>query len=115
LEICDFDDFDLLAIEGWILFVSNVHQEAQDEDLLDMFADYGEIGQIDLNLDRRTGFVKGYALVSYGSYEEADRARRELDGKSLFDQVLQVDWAFSGGSLRSKPKKKVLSTIIQAS
>ncbi|KAH1102510.1 hypothetical protein GYH30_036855 [Glycine max] len=57
---CDtrLSDSDSLTIEGWIILVIDVHEEAQANDLQNAFGEYGEIKNLHLNLDRRIVFVK---------------------------------------------------------
>lgn len=82
------------SIEGWTLFLTGLHEECTEDDLTDLLSEYGLLRGIRLNLDHRTGYVKGYAVVEYNEYEEARRAQENLDGLTFMDGAISADFAF---------------------
>lgn len=85
------------AIEGWIVILTNLHEEAQEDDVHETCAEYGDVKNLHLNLDRRTGFVKGYALVEYANKAEAEDAIEKLHGSTMLTRTIAADWAFMRG------------------
>merc|ERR1712099_53158 len=93
------------SIEGWVIIVSGVHEEAQEDDVFEAFAEFGDIKNLHLNLDRRTGFVKGYAFIEYETKQEAAKAIKGMNGQVLLEQRLQVHWAFTKPSAEKRRRR----------
>ncbi|VEU38727.1 unnamed protein product [Pseudo-nitzschia multistriata] len=82
------------SVEGWVIFVTGVHEEAHEDDIREAFSDYGRIKSIVMNADRKSGLAKGYALVEFIERNEAQDAINALHGKPLLGQKIGVHWAF---------------------
>lgn len=82
------------SIEGWNVFIRGIHSETTEDDLHDFCAEFGPVKNLRMVLDHRTGYVKGYAVVEYESFREAQEAIEGLGGAKLMDSVLQASWAF---------------------
>ena len=90
------------SVEGYALIITNLHEEIQEEDIVDKFSEFGDVRNISFNLDRKTGFAKGYALVEYDNLQDAKTAAEEMNGGILMDRQIRVDFAFVQSTSESR-------------
>ena len=87
------------------IYVGNLSYEVNQEDLNEVFAEYGTVKRVHMPTDRETGRVRGFAFVEMESEAEEDQAIQALDGAEWMDRSLKVNKAkprenrnsFSGG------------------
>ena len=75
------------------LFVGNLSFKTTENDLQDAFAAHGTVVETNLMMDRMSGRPRGFAFVTMGSEEEAQRAIEALNGKELDGRALTVNVA----------------------
>ncbi|CAM8972920.1 unnamed protein product [Rhodiola kirilowii] len=66
------------TIEGWIILIT-IHRGALRSPRRGL-GEFGDVKNLHLNLDRRIEFVKGYALIEYKNFVEAQAAISAMDG-----------------------------------
>ncbi|MCB0508537.1 MAG: RNA-binding protein [Chitinophagales bacterium] len=75
------------------IFVANIERKVTDEQLQELFSQYGEISSLKLIKDRDTGLSKGYAFIEMPNDDEASQAIAELNQKELNGRALAVNEA----------------------
>lgn len=75
------------------LFVGNLSFNTTENDLHDAFAAHGTVTEANLMMDRMSGRPRGFAFVTMGSPEEAQKAIDALNGAPLDGRNLTVNIA----------------------
>jgi RNA recognition motif-containing protein len=75
------------------LFVGNLSFNTTENDLQDAFAAYGAVSETNLMMDRMTNRSRGFAFVTMGSAEEAEKAIQALNGHEIDGRALTVNVA----------------------
>ena len=62
------------------LRVTNVSEDTTDNDLRELFSNFGRVARVYIGRDRETGIGKGYAFVSFEDRAVAQRAMEKVHG-----------------------------------
>ena len=86
------------------LYVGNLAFSTTEDSLKNAFAEFGEVSEVKLILDRETGRSRGFAFVVMSTGEQAQKATERMNGAMLDGRALRVNEAeersggFGGGN-----------------
>ena len=75
------------------IFVGNLAFSATEEDLRQLFEQYGTVEKAQIIMDRDTGRARGFGFVEMPDSREARAAIAGLQGKELAGRVVNVNEA----------------------
>lgn len=75
------------------IYVGNLSYDVTQEDLTEVFAEYGKVNRVHLPTDRETGKFRGFAFVEMDTPEQEAQAIEELDGAEWMGREIKVNQA----------------------
>jgi RNA recognition motif-containing protein len=75
------------------IYVANLSYRVQDEDLNEVFAEYGTVTSAKVIKDNFTGKSRGFGFVEMADEKEANEAIEQLEGADLDGKVIAVSKA----------------------
>lgn len=92
------------------IYVGNLNYEVSQEDLSEVFSEYGKVKRVHLPTDRETGRKRGFGFVEMETEAEEDKAIETLDGAEWMGREIKVNKArprenrssFGGGGRRDR-------------
>ena len=75
------------------IYVGNLPYSIRDEELSNLFSEFGSVKSANVIMDRASGKSKGFGFVEMDDNEEAEKAIQSLNGKDISGRELRVNEA----------------------
>jgi len=75
------------------IYVGNLPYRMTDDELRDLFAEFGEVTSARIIMDKMTDRSKGFGFVEMSDKAAAEKAIREVNGKDMGGRQLRVNEA----------------------
>ncbi|EFO92955.1 CRE-RBD-1 protein [Caenorhabditis remanei] len=95
-------------LETGRLFLRNLPYATKEDDLQFLFKKYGEVSEVQVVIDKKTGSCKGFAIVEFVFPEAAVAAYSALDGYVFKGRMMHI---IAGDEKRDKPTEEDAETV----
>lgn len=75
------------------IYVGNLAYEVTEDDLREVFKDYGTVKRVNVPMDRETGRMRGFAFVEMDEETDEEKAIETLDGAEWMGRTMKVNKA----------------------
>ena len=75
------------------IYIGNLSFQATEDDIREVFQEYGEVTRVSLPVDRETGRKRGFAFVEMEAEAQEDKAIEELDGAEWMGREIRLNKA----------------------
>lgn len=75
------------------IYVGNLPYNTTDQDLQQLFSQFGEVTRVSIISDRETGRSRGFGFVEMGNDEEGRKAIEALNGSEFGNRALTINEA----------------------
>lgn len=75
------------------IYVGNLSYDVTNDELEQVFAEYGKVNRVSLPMDRETGRPRGFAFVEMAAKEDEEKAIEALNGAEWMGREMKVNEA----------------------
>ena len=75
------------------IYAGNLPHKTTEDELRQAFAEFGQVTEVRLIMDKFSGESKGFGFIEMPSKAEAEKAIEEMNGKEFMGRVLNVNEA----------------------
>jgi len=85
------------------IYVGNLNFRSTEDEIRDLFGEYGQVDDVALITDRDTGRPRGFGFVEMPDDDTARKAIEEMNGKEVAGRALTVNEARPREPRRPRP------------
>ncbi len=83
------------------IYIGNLPKDMEEEELFEMFTEYGSVKTVKIIRDRHTKISRGYGFIEMDDEKAAREAINDWDQGSIDDNIISVKVAYSSLKKRS--------------